>query len=94
MTKRFVAMMVAAAGLLAGAPGVRAEESLCASVEMQISQEVTLERQAFNAKLVIHNGLAGINLTDVNVTMKFTTGSGDPVSYSSNPNATQGGLLA
>lgn len=74
--------------LLAGTSGVRAEDALCASVKLELSQQLTLERQAFNAKLVIHNGVAGINLTDVNVTMHFTTGSGDPVSYSSNPNAT------
>jgi hypothetical protein len=88
MKKRFSAILLAACGLLLFTPFTQAEESLCASVEMQISQEMTMERQAFNAKLVIHNGLSGINLTDVSVTMKFTNGSGDPVTYSSDPNAT------
>ncbi|NOU35653.1 MAG: hypothetical protein HOO88_02615 [Kiritimatiellaceae bacterium] len=94
MKKQSAAILLALLGLLLFTLSVQAEESLCASVTMDISQEVTLERQAFNAKLVIHNGLAGINLTDVNVVMHFTTGSGDPVSYSSNPNEPQNGLLA
>ena len=50
MTKRFAVMMVAVTGLLMGTPGVRAEDSLCASVKLEISQQLTLERQAFNAK--------------------------------------------
>jgi len=50
MSKRLVVMVVAVTGLLAGTPGVQAEDSLCASVKLEISQQLTLERQAFNAK--------------------------------------------
>jgi hypothetical protein len=88
MKKRLSVILLVASGLLLFSRSVQAAEALCASVKMEIVQQLTLERQAFNARLVINNGLAGIHLTDVSVVMKFTTGTGAPVSFSSNPNAT------
>lgn len=64
MKKRLFAILLAASGLLLFISSVQAEDALCASVEMEISQEVTLERQAFNAKLVIHNGREYLLVTE------------------------------
>jgi hypothetical protein len=58
-------------GLLAFAwPGVedaRAADTVCAKVSLEIAQELTLERGAFDAKLVITNNLTDKALTDVRV---------------------------
>ena len=40
--------------------------SVCAEVKLEISQELTLERQAFDAHMRITNGLSNITLQDVN----------------------------
>ncbi len=41
--------------------------SVCAEVKLEISQELTLERQAFDAHMRITNGLTNISLQDVNI---------------------------
>jgi len=61
-------------------------EALCAKIRIQINQEATLERQAFDAKLKINNPLQGISLEDVRVEISFTDRNGDPVLASSDPN--------
>lgn len=53
-----------------------AEESLCASVEIEIQQGLTLERQAFDARMKINNGLVGIPLENVSVEIVITDESG------------------
>ena len=58
-------------------------QSVCAKVQLAIEQELTLERQAFDARLRINNGLAGIALEDVQVDVLFTDALGDPVLASS-----------
>jgi hypothetical protein len=44
-----------------------AADSVCAEVKLEISQELTLERQAFDAHMRITNGLTNITLQDVNI---------------------------
>ncbi|MBI5787698.1 MAG: hypothetical protein HZA78_02430 [Candidatus Schekmanbacteria bacterium] len=39
-----------------------AADSLCATVKIEISQELTLERQGFEAHMRINNGLTNISL--------------------------------
>ncbi|MBW1706814.1 MAG: hypothetical protein JRJ86_16910, partial [Deltaproteobacteria bacterium] len=39
-----------------------ADNSLCAEVKIEIKQELTLERQAFDAHMRINNGLSHITL--------------------------------
>lgn len=67
----------------AGWAGAAAADSLCASVKIEIEQELTLERQAFDAKMRINNGLDAADLTDVSVTLSVTDAAGRPVLSSS-----------
>ena len=60
-----------------------AEESVCARVKIEIQQEMTLERQAFDAHMRINNGLTHISLQDINATVNFTDEQRNPVIASS-----------
>ena len=62
-----------------------AADSVCAEVKLEISQELTLERQAFDAHMRITNGLTNISLQDVNVEVRFTDASGNTVPTSYDP---------
>jgi hypothetical protein len=63
-------ILLAVSGLLAGFPqAVSGYE--CASVSIYIRQELTMDRQAFEAKMTIDNGFDGLNLTNL-------TGEGVP----------------
>ncbi|PNU20709.1 hypothetical protein C2E25_05675 [Geothermobacter hydrogeniphilus] len=60
-------------------PGVaRAADSACARVQIEIAQEMTLERVAFDAKLVIHNKIPDKDLTDIRVEVTITDEAGAP----------------
>ena len=63
-----------------------AVDSVCARVKIEIKQELTLERQAFDAHLRVNNGLSHIALEDTRVDVFFTDAAGNPVSASSDPN--------
>jgi hypothetical protein len=71
-------------------PGEKAiaDDTLCASVKIQITQELTLERQAFDAHMRINNGLTNISLEDVNVDVWFTDEDGETVLASSDSSST------
>jgi hypothetical protein len=69
-----------------GAFGV--DESVCARVKIEIRQELTLERQAFDAHMGINNGLSHISLEDVKVDVSFADEQGNGVLASSDPNNT------
>lgn len=70
------------------APGMlSAAESVCAVVKIEIKQELTLERQAFEAVMKINNGLEDSSLEDVNITVAFQDEQGQSVLASSDPNA-------
>jgi len=66
----------------------RGADSLCASVKIEIAQELTLERQAFDARMKINNGLDTIALENVGVTVQFADDDGNPVLATSDPNDT------
>jgi len=53
-----------------------AQTSICAEVKIEIDQKVSLERQAFEAVLKIHNGLDGIPITAVEVNLAFLDENG------------------
>src|SRR5688572_7161934 len=81
---------------------VHAQQPLCARVKIEIRQDVTLERQAFEATMTINNSSADKTLTDVNVDVLFQTSTGVPVEKTSDPsnstakffiNMTSGGPL-
>jgi hypothetical protein len=65
-----------------------AARALCAEVKIEIRQELTLERQAFDAHLRINNGLPGVTISDVGVEVTFADGNGNSVRASSNPDDT------
>ena len=66
----------------------RADDSLCARVKIEIKQELTLERQAFDAHMRIHNGLTTLAIENVQVEVKFMDKDGNPVRATSDPNDT------
>lgn len=75
--------------LLAVAPQhANAQETVCARVKIEIKQELTLERQAFDAEMKISNTLDASSLTDVGVVVKVTDEAGVPVAVSDDPNNT------
>ncbi len=65
-------------------------QSLCAEVQMQIQQELTLERQAFDARLKISNAGTGdqLAISNVNVQIRFYDSTGGVVQATTNPNNT------
>ncbi|RJQ79496.1 MAG: hypothetical protein C4519_10935 [Desulfobacteraceae bacterium] len=62
--------------------------ALCATVKIEIRQELTLERQAFDAHMRINNGLSHIPIENVAVTVKFADEHGNPIPASSDPGNT------
>lgn len=63
-----------------------AQESVCARVKIEIKQELTLERQAFNAELRITNSLPATSLSHVGVVVKVTDENGVPATVTTDPN--------
>jgi hypothetical protein len=61
------------------------EDSVCARVKIEIKQELTLERQAFDAHMVINNGLDKISLENVKVVVNFADADGKSVRATSDP---------
>ncbi len=80
---RSLFLSLAALGITA-APAF--SEDICARVKIQIEQELTFEREAFEARMTITNGLPETNLTDLTITVNFTDEEGAPVIASSDPN--------
>lgn len=64
-----------------------AEETFCAKVKIEILQELTLERQGFEATMRITNGLDTFSLEDVAVDIVFQDEDENPVVATSDPNA-------
>ncbi|MBP7867878.1 MAG: chitobiase/beta-hexosaminidase C-terminal domain-containing protein [Acidobacteria bacterium] len=81
-----------------GLPGAEVNEPgqpLCdsgaactATVRLQIAQELSLERQAFDARMKISNGAAGMNVGNVRVEVLFKDAQGNPVTATNDPNDT------
>lgn len=65
------------------------KEAICAVVKIEIRQELTLERQAFDAHMKINNGLAHLPLENVNVAVSFADEDGNPVLVTSDPDNTE-----
>ncbi|SEA84273.1 PKD repeat-containing protein [Thiothrix caldifontis] len=74
--------------VVSGLPQAFAAEPVCAEVKIEIKQELTLERQGFDANMKVHNELAAIPLENVTVKINFQDRYGKPVVASSDPNAT------
>lgn len=86
-TRKYVRRTLAAVwlGALACSP-TAAQESVCARVKIEIKQELTLERQAFDAELKITNSLPSTPLTEISVDVKVTDEMGTPVTITTDPN--------
>jgi hypothetical protein len=81
-------MLVGNAFLFVGVALCHGKDSLCAEVKLEIKQELTLERQAFDAHMRINNGLSHISLEDVKITVRFTDVDGRVTPVTSNPDDT------
>jgi hypothetical protein len=87
--KRWMWRLAVALGwMLCAVPLAEAAQSLCAEVKIEIRQELTLERQAFDAHMSINNGLPGVTVENVGVEVTFADGQGNSVRASSNPDDT------
>ncbi|GAA4821511.1 hypothetical protein GCM10011365_19450 [Marinicella pacifica] len=75
--------------LLLMAPLTLMAETICAIVKIEIRQELSLERQAFDAKMVITNGLDLAALENLSIDVLFRDADGNPVLASSDQNNTQ-----
>jgi hypothetical protein len=64
------------------------QESVCSVVRIQIQQELTLERQAFDAHMRITNGLDTSSLENIEINVWFHDADGIPVLASSDPDNT------
>lgn len=73
--------------LLFAAPAPAAEP-VCAQVKIEIQQELTLERQAFDAMMKITNGLDTTSLENVAISVNFADEFGAGVRATSDPNDT------
>lgn len=73
---------------IAAASGVHAQDSVCARVKLEIKQELTLERQGFDAEMKILNTTDNGNIDNVSVVVKVTDEYGVPVAITDNPNDT------
>jgi hypothetical protein len=73
------------AGLFASM-SVAAQESVCARVKIEIKQELTLERQAFDAEMRITNSLPTTALTEVDIDVKVIDELGAPAEVTTDPN--------
>ncbi|MGA8241866.1 MAG: chitobiase/beta-hexosaminidase C-terminal domain-containing protein [Desulfobacterales bacterium] len=69
-------------------PVAEAADTVCAQVKIEVKQELTLERQAFDAHMRINNGLSIISLEDIDIEMSLADEEGTPVPASSDPGNT------
>jgi hypothetical protein len=65
------------------AVAVAQEESLCAEVRIEILQELTLERQGFEAIMRITNSLDTFAIEDIAITVNFADDEGNQVTAAS-----------
>lgn len=56
-----------------------AADTVCARVKIEIKQELSLERQGFDAMMKITNGLDTAPIENVNVAVNFTDEAGNSV---------------
>lgn len=68
------------------ATAVQAQETVCAKVKLEIKQELTLERQAFDAEMKIVNSTDADIIENVSVVVRVTDENGTPVTVTDDPN--------
>lgn len=65
----------------------QAADAVCAEVKIVIEQKLSLERQAFDARMVITNGLSDQKLENVSIELKFLDANNNVVTATVDPNA-------
>lgn len=65
---------------------VFAQNAECAEVKIVIEQKLSFERQAFDARMVIINGLTDTNLKNIRIDLLFTDKNNQPVIVTQNAN--------
>ena len=86
LMKAIQRLLLPAIALLAGPLPRLGAQDVCARVKIQIEQELTFEREAFEARMTITNGLPETGLTDLTVTVNFADEAGEAVIATSDPN--------
>lgn len=84
---RLLISLAALGAVLAALPAA-AQQTQCAEVQVEIVQELTFERQGFDARMRINNGLPNTPLEQVNIEIIFEDEFGNPVTATTNPNST------
>ncbi len=87
MTRRRLAGVILGVWSSVQAPAVLSEEKLCAVVKIEIQQELSLERQAFEATMRITNSLDSMALENINIEVLFEDKAGNPVVATSDTSA-------
>ena len=70
-----------------------AQDAICARVRIEIKQELTLERQAFEAEMQITNAVDTNPMSEVTINVLFSDENGNPVKATSEPNDPSGKAL-
>ncbi|UCF90964.1 MAG: hypothetical protein JSW39_22180, partial [Desulfobacterales bacterium] len=87
--RQLVLYFLIVAGLLVVFPAISfASDAVCARAKIEVKQELTLERQAFDAHMRISNGLTDIALENIRVDVAFVDEDGNPVLASYDPDRT------
>ncbi|WP_226662903.1 calcium-binding protein [Microbulbifer aggregans] len=73
--------------LIVPAAATAQEEALCAEVRIEILQELTLERQGFEAIMRITNSLDTYSIEDIAISVNFTDADGNAVTATSDTSA-------
>lgn len=82
------ALALAVAPWLTGLAQGEEAQTVCAVVKIEIRQELSLERQAFDAEMKIANGLTTAAIENVSGEVQFKDEQGNPVIASSDPSNT------
>lgn len=78
---RCLLLLLAGLTVICGLPR-ELNASVCARVKIEIEQEVTLERQAFEARLVINNS-EEVTMTNIDIDLRFFDAKGNELTVSS-----------
>lgn len=80
-------MCVFLSGPWASEARAQAADAVCAEVKIVIEQKFSMERQAFDAKMVVTNGLADQKLENVSIELQFLDANNNAVVATVDPNA-------
>ena len=81
---KLIFLLILSLGII-GIQHSAADDSLCTRVKIEIYQELTLERQAFDAHMRINNGFPDMALENVAINVIFSNKDGNPVIATSDP---------